>query len=583
MKKNIYIIGLLFLVLFVIIAVKAYFLQILTSQELSKKIRSQHKRRISLAPTRGTIYDRNGAEMAMSIDVESLFVRPHQVDTPGSVARQLAPIIGMSRATITRKLKSRKSFVWLKRKVTPSQAEKIRALSLNGLDFVKETQRFYPNKELAGQLIGFAGIDAQGLEGLERAYDDVLRGTGREIEADRDALGRYLVLEGLDKTSDVQGHNLVLTIDKNIQYIAEKELAAAVSLSKAKSGISIVMDPWSGEVLAMAMAPRFNPNRFSESRPEIWRNRAVTDVYEPGSTFKAFLVASALEERLIKPRDIFFCENGSFRVANNTIHDVHKYGWLSVTKILKYSSNIGASKIGKSLGNESFYRYIRKFGFGEETGIQVPIEASGFVPLPYRLSVHTQSAITFGQGISVTPLQLAAAYSAIANGGRLLRPSLVKRITDHKGTVIQERRPYVRRTVISAETAAIVTRMLKGVITDDGTGIKAAVSGFSVAGKTGTSQKLEKSSGRYSHKKSIASFAGFIPADSRPRLTILVIIDEPQRMSYGGEIAAPVFSRIAQLVLNYIQVTPDSLPQQAPAVRLKRILASRSPVVTDET
>jgi len=562
LKKNIRIVGFFFLIIFSIITVRAYFLQVLTAGELSKMIQKQHKSKIGLKPRRGTIYDRNGRELAVSIEVKSLFAKPHLIKDPKSVAGSLAPIIKMPRSEIIKKLTAAKSFIWIKRKITPSQAEKIESLKVDGLGFEKETQRFYPNKELAGQVIGFAGVDTQGLEGLELEYESILRGKPGELLVDRDAMGRHLFIDGINTTGSIQGHDIVLTIDKNIQYIAEKELQAAVSLSKAKKGTAIVMDPWTGEILAMAMAPLFNPNRFSKSTPDIWRNKAVTDVFEPGSTFKPFLVAAALEERLVKPRDIFFCENGSYRIARRTVHDLHKYGWLSVTKILKFSSNIGACKISKFLGKEPFYQYIRKFGFGEETGVQVPIEAAGFVPRPYRLSEHTQSAIAFGQGISVTPLQLAAAYCAVANGGVLMRPYFVKKIMDSKGMTVQENAPLLRRRVISESTALVLKDMLKTVISEGGTGEKAAVPGFSVAGKTGTSQKIVDRQEGYSPNKVVASFAGFSPADSRPCITVLVIIDEPQRMAYGGAIAAPVFSRISQHVMNYLHVVPDKPSQK---------------------
>lgn len=563
LKKNIRFIGFCFIIFFLIIAVRAYFLQVLTPRELSKKLTNQHKSVISLTPQRGTIYDRNGRELAVSIEVESLFARPHMIENARSVAARLSAVLGISSTKILKKLNNRAGFVWIKRMLTPSQAEKIKSLNIRGLDFFKENQRFYPNKELLGQVLGFTGIDQKGLEGLEFEYDNILKGKQRKMLVDKDALGRFLFIEGMNSSDHLQGHDLILTIDKNIQYIAEKELQTAVIESQAKGGIVVVIDPWTGEILALAIAPLFNPNQFLKYTPEIWRNRAVTDVFEPGSTFKTFLVASALEEGLIKSNDFFFCENGSFRIANKIIHDLHPYGWLSVSRILKHSSNIGASKICKRLGKELFYQYIRKFGFGEETGIQSPIEASGFVPLPYRLSEHTQSAIAFGQGISVTPLQLATAYAAVASGGVLMRPCFVKKVIDAKGLIVQKNEPFIRRRVISDKTALSVKKMLESVVSEGGTGVKAAVSGFTVAGKTGTSQKTEnKQPGSgYSSKKLIASFAGFAPAD-KPKITILVSIDEPQKTTHGGEIAAPVFSKICQSILNYLHVVPDKPPQK---------------------
>ncbi|MEI6127736.1 MAG: penicillin-binding protein 2, partial [Pseudomonadota bacterium] len=355
---------------------------------------------------------------------------------------------------------------------------------------------------------------------------------------------------------------LVLTIDKNIQYIVEKELEAAVSLSQARGGIAVAMDPWTGEILASAVAPQFNPNQYADAPPEAWRNRAVTDVFEPGSTFKTFLVSSALEEGVVKPTDSFFCENGSYVVSKRIIHDVHSYGWLDVANIIKHSSNIGASKIGRQLGKEQLYRYIKKFGFTEETGVKFPSEAAGYLPPLARCSDHTQSTISFGQGISVTPLQMVTAYSAIANGGMLMRPLLVKKVVDCNGMVVQDNVPLARWRVISEETARTMRQILENVVLEGGTGTKAAVAGFTVAGKTGTSQKIEDAG--YSHSKVIASFAGFVPADN-PRVTIVVLIDEPQKMKYGGEIAAPAFSRMAHGILNYLHVVPESILQNPPA------------------
>ncbi len=581
LKKNIQAIGLFFIIVFCIISVRAYFLQVLQANKLAQRIENQHKSRILLSPRRGTVYDRNGTELAVSIGVQSLYARPGLVTPDPAVVKKLAAILKLPRSTIKKRITSGKNFVWLKRKLTPGQAEAIQALEIDGLGFVKENKRYYPNKELAGQVLGFAGIDTQGLAGIEFEYDRLLRGRQTELIANRDALGRSLFIEGIQPNANIQGHDLVLTIDKNIQYIAERELQAAVTLSEAKGGIAVVMDPWTGEVLALANVPLFNPNQFAKFSQSVRRNRAITDVFEPGSTFKPFLVAAALEEEIIKPRDIFFCENGSYRVNDKIIHDVHPHGWLSVTKILKYSSNIGVSKISKHLGKESFYQYIRKFGFAEETGIQFPIEATGFVPLPYRCSDHTQSAMAFGQGISVTPLQLAGAYSSLANGGHLVRPYIVKKIIDGQGNCIREQEPFIRHRVVSEQTAHRVRSMLQSVVSKGGTGSKAAITGFTVAGKTGTSQKIQQFQKGYCDKRAIASFAGFAPAD-HPYITVLVIIDEPQKMSYGGEIAAPVFSRMSKLILNYLHITPDKGMQSVQKGRKKIHIISQADDYKDE-
>ncbi len=560
LQTNIKLVGSLFMLVFFIIALRAYSLQILQSEELMRRIESQHKGRFSLAVRRGTIYDANAVELAVSIKVDSLCARPHLIDDPDETARQLADVLSLPEAGLLKTLNRQKHFVWIKRKLTPDEATGIRRLNSPGLELVKENKRYYPNRELAGQILGFAGVDTQGLEGVEYEYDDLLKGKRKDLTVSKDAMGRCLFVEGIrGEAAQTYGHDIILTIDKNIQYIAEKELQAAVSLSEARGGIAVIMDPWSGEILALANVPLFNPNHYQAYRPAVRRNRAVTDLFEPGSTFKPFLVAAALQENMIKPHDIFFCENGIYRIADKTIHDIHPHGWLDVTNIIKYSSNIGVSKISKHLGKDTFYQYIRKFGFAEETGIRFPIEAAGFVPLPYRCSEHTQSAMAFGQGISVTPLQLAAAYSALANGGLLMRPYIIRAVRNAAGEIVHETKPCVRRRVSSEQTARTVVKMLKSVVGEGGTGTKASIPGFSVAGKTGTSQKSQKKQRGYCNKTTIASFAGFVPADN-PRITVLVIIDEPKRMAYGGEIAAPVFSRISQLILNYLHIVPDRVP-----------------------
>jgi cell division protein FtsI (penicillin-binding protein 3) len=558
--KNIRVIGLLFIVFFFIIGFRGYSLQVLSAEKLSKIIKRQTERNIELSPKRGTIYDRNGSELSVSIDVESLFARPHLIENKSLTAIKISRILGMSHKTILKEFDKNKGFVWIKRQIPPAEASKIKKLGINGLNFTDESQRFYPNKELGAQMIGFVGRDSKGLEGIEFEYNNVLKGKSRYLDINRDALGRQLFIDGANTSEEVQGNDIILTIDKNIQYIAEKELQAAISISKAKSGIAIVMEPATGKVLAMAVAPLFNPNQYKKYEPKTWRNRAITDEFEPGSTFKTFLMASALEENIIKPKDIFFCENGSFRVANRVIHDTHPHGWLNATKILKYSSNIGVSKIARHLGSELFYQHIREFGFGEETGVAFPSEANGSIPLPYRTSEHTRSAMAFGQGISVSPLQLATAYSAIANGGLYMKPYFVEKVTHPNGMIIQETKPQVLRRVVSEKTARTVRNMLKTVVLKDGTGEKARTAAYNVAGKTGTSQKIDKKLKAYSSQKLIASFAGFAPADD-PAITVLVIIDEPGKMMSGGAIAAPTFSRITSQTLNYLHITPDKQPQ----------------------
>jgi len=553
--KNIRMVGVLFFILLAIIGARAYTLQIVQSEWLSQKLMDQVTKKELLSSRRGVIYDCNRVELAVSLDVDSLYARPRLMQDKKDAAQKLCSILGIPRDKILGIIQNRQSFVWVKRKITPEQSEKIKDLKISGLGFIKEAQRFYPHKELAGQLLGFVGVDSQGLEGIEREFDKQIKGASGYLLVNRDALGRDLFPEGIKKVDSLRGYNLVLTIDKNVQYIVEKELQAAVTAARARSGLAVAMDPRTGEILASAVAPAFNPNQGNSSG-SIWKNRAITDVFEPGSTFKPFVVGSALEEGVVKPADIYDCENGSYPIGGKIIHDAHPHGLLSVTEVIKFSSNIGASKIAQHLGRERFYNYIRKFGFSQETGIELPGEVSGYIPHASQWREINLGTISFGQGVSVTALQMAAAYSAIANGGLLMRPYLVKKIQEDCGTVIQEAGPAIIRRVISEQSARMLREMLKTVTEDGGTGQRARVEGYEVAGKTGTAQKIAANGKGYSDK-CISSFVGFIPAQD-PKLTIVVVIDEPQGVTYGGVVAAPAFSKMAQQILCYQRIYPEA-------------------------
>jgi len=553
--KNIRMVGVLFFILLAIIGARAYTLQIVQSEWLSQKLMDQVTKKELLSSRRGVIYDCNRVELAVSLDVDSLYARPRLMQDKKDAAQKLCSILGIPRDKILGIIQNRQSFVWVKRKITPEQSEKIKDLKISGLGFIKEAQRFYPHKELAGQLLGFVGVDSQGLEGIEREFDKQIKGASGYLLVNRDALGRDLFPEGIKKVDSLRGSNLVLTIDKNVQYIVEKELQAAVTAARARSGLAVAMDPRTGEILASAVAPAFNPNQGNSSG-SIWKNRAITDVFEPGSTFKPFVVGSALEEGVVKPADIYDCENGSYPIGGKIIHDAHPHGLLSVTEVIKFSSNIGASKIAQHLGRERFYNYIRKFGFSQETGIELPGEVSGYIPHASQWREINLGTISFGQGVSVTALQMAAAYSAIANGGLLMRPYLVKKIQEDCGTVIQEAGPAIIRRVISEQSARMLREMLKTVTEDGGTGQRARVEGYEVAGKTGTAQKIAANGKGYSDK-CISSFVGFIPAQD-PKLTIVVVIDEPQGVTYGGVVAAPAFSKMAQQILCYQRIYPEA-------------------------
>jgi cell division protein FtsI (penicillin-binding protein 3) len=554
-RWRIRLIGGLFAFFFVITSARAFYLQVVKRDELVKLADKQHQKIVPLTPVRGAIYDRNNTPLAVSVEMDSCYAEPRNIDNISEAAAKLAPLLGMPKVELARKLTGSKGFAWLARRIPPGLAQRIRDLDIDGIGFVKESKRFYPNSEMAGAVIGFTGVDPEGLDGIELKYDTTILGSTGYLVTERDALGRDIAQKGTIVKKASKGQNVVLTLDKNIQYIAEKELAAAVESSRAKGGIALVMEPQTGRVLAMANYPFFNPNSYFKYPQAFLRNRSVADSFEPGSTFKVFLISGAIEEKVISPGDGFSCEGGSYSIGGRTIHDTHHYGRLSVAEVLKYSSNIGAAKIGARLGQERLYSYLRGFGFGGRSGIDLPGEASGYMRDRSQWFAVDLATISFGQGVSATAIQLATAFSAVANGGTLMKPYIVERITDENGTVLQQFAPQARRRAISAETARTVTRMMEGVTTDGGTGMNAAVEGYKVAGKTGTAQKVDPITRGYSADKRTASFIGYIPADD-PRLTILVVIDEPKTSPYGGVVAAPAFKAIAQQTLCYLHVPP---------------------------
>ncbi|MFH1675284.1 MAG: penicillin-binding protein 2 [Pseudomonadota bacterium] len=547
-------VGACFCLMLIVLVGRSVQLQVFDGVRLAQKASDQYKKSNTQTPKRGTIYDRNYKELAVSIDVDSICAYPARINSKNNTARTLAKILKTSQKRLLKKIDSSKSFVWIRRHVGPTEVSQIKALKLEGIEFIKESRRFYPNKSLAAQVIGFTGTDGGGLEGLEYACESVLKGEITTQTVLKDALGHSF---GASKGNDIDrdGYNVVLTIDKNIQYIAENALSEGVKTANAKSGIAVVVEPKSGEILAVANVPTYNPNIFRESEPHTWRNRAFSDSFEPGSTFKAFTAAAAIEARSCTPNTIFYCENGAYRIGRNTINDVHQFGWLSLQQIVKVSSNIGAAKVGEKIGAEDLYKSVKDFGFGEKTGINAPGEAEGSLLSYRKWSDIDAAAISFGQGVSVSALQLAMALSAIANDGILMKPLLALKITDVSGKVIERFKPTCVRQVVSEDTADTVTRILETVITEGGTGVKASLPEYSVAGKTGTAQKANPKARGYLKGKYISSFVGFAPAED-PAIVVVVIIDEPEKESYGGIVAAPVFQKITRETLQYMKVLP---------------------------
>jgi cell division protein FtsI (penicillin-binding protein 3) len=540
---------------FLFIVGRMFQLQVLKKEALYKMAAQQHHIHIPLVPKRGTICDRKGNDLAVSIEVDSVYADARKVEHVRNAAREIARILTIDREDLQKRLKGRKSFEWIQRKISSQEAEQIKALHLSGVSFLKENRRFYPNGPLAAHVIGFVGLDSKGLEGAEFQYDTQLNGKNQVWKMARDAMGREIALGEASYEKEDHYQNVFLTLDKQIQYVAENELNQAVQRWEAKEGFVIAMNPMTGEILAMASYPSFNPNQFLQYRSKSWRNRAISDIFEPGSLFKVFLAAAALEEKVVSPSDAFYCENGAYRVYDRTIHDLSKHGWLTFQKIMKHSSNIGASKVGEKLGKERFYRYISAFGFGEKTQVGLPGEGKGIVHHPRYWSPVALDTISFGQGISVTGIQLVTALSAIANGGALMRPYAVEKLTNEEGKVVRRFEPTAVRKVISEETAKKVTALLTATTGKGGTGEGAVPEGYTIAGKTGTAQKVEARSNGYLEDRFICGFMGFAPLED-PKIALLVILNEPQGAVTGGRVAAPLFKAIMEKVLPYLNVHP---------------------------
>src|SRR6266566_4226760 len=535
-------------------------LQIVRYRELSGLAERQYSRSVALQAQRGPIVDRNGAPLAASSPTESLFAQPRAVGDPVRVAVRLAPIVKVPEEELHAALVSERPFVWLKRRLPPAVAASVRELREPGLSLVPEPLRLYPNRELAAHVVGFEGTDG-GLEGIERAWNDTLAGTPGKAVVGRDALGREIEMQRVLQTP-AAGQGVMLTLDAHIQYVAEREIDAACRRTSARAAMAVVMEPRTGDVLAVAIRPTFNPNTFLDvpSR-DYWRNRAVTDPFEPGSTFKVILAAAALEEGVVRPDDRIWAENGQLTIAKTIIHDWKKFGWLSFSEVLQNSSNVGSMKVGLALGRDRYHHYMTAFGFGAPTGIGLPGESRGVLRDPQRWSPLSLPTMSIGQEVSVTALQMLAAVGAVANGGTLMQPRLVKAEFDADGREVRRVEPRAVRQVVSLETARTLSRMLVQVV-EHGTGHLAAVPGYDVAGKTGTAQKLDPATRRYSRAPGVLSFVGFVPADE-PRLVLLVLLDEPKTEKWGSEAAAPVFSAIAGPVLRYLEVPPrDAAPIQ---------------------
>ena len=531
-------------------------LQIADHEIYRQRAEGQHHRRVVLQPPRGTIYDARGRELALSVEVDSVWADPSQIEDPAVIAHALSDVLPMDARELTETLTSDREFVWIARQLDRPEADKIRELKLEGVGFLKESKRYYPMRELAAQVVGFAGRDNKGLEGLEQAYNDVIAGEAAERQVLRDARRGTVLLPDISFGEARPGQDLHLTIDSWIQHLLERELGAAVRRTRAKSAAAVLLDPNTGAILAMASLPTYDPNHFAKSVRDSWRNRAVMDAFEPGSTFKMVTAAAALEANLVDPEDVFFCENGSIVVQGVRIHDHKSFGKLTFREILAKSSNVGAIKTGLMVGKPGLYQQIVDFGFGRLTGVDLPGESPGILRPADRWPKRATAYISFGQNLSVTALQMANAFAAVANGGTLLSPYVVTEVGRNGKPMAPRRRARRVGNPVSASTARTLERLLESVVAD-GTGKKAAIPGYRVAGKTGTAQKASPNGG-YAARKFVASFVGFAPARN-PAIVGMILIDEPvPSLGYhGGDVAAPVFSAVVGPALLYLGVPPE--------------------------
>lgn len=530
---------------------------ILNHKSLSEKAKQQHVKVEDIQVRRGIIFDRQGRQLALNLELDSLYCEPDSLERDKKSLKKLASAISKEPKTILAKIPDKGKFVWIERKLDPDIAERVRNLNIEGIGLMNEAKRVYPKGRLASHIVGSVGIDNQALEGVELQYDQYLKTRGGKVLLERDARGRTLS-SGVDK--EAKGNNIVLTIDEGLQGIVEMELDKAMVQWKAAAVSAVMMDPYTGEILALANRPSYDPNDPGKAKNFEKRNRAITDYYEPGSTFKIVAGIGALEENIVKPHTLFDVSRGSIEVGGKTIHDVHKHGVLTFKEVIQKSSNVGAIMIGMKLGKERIYKYAKLLGVGEKTGIDLPGEVSGLMHPPERWSGTSLGAIPIGQEVAVTPLQMLRTYSAIANGGFLVKPHVVAEIISPEGQLLFSFMDNEKKRIISPKTAGIFKEVLKSVV-EGGTGEKASVEGEEVAGKTGTAQMIDPKTKRYSKEKYISSFVGFVPVDN-PRFALIVVVYEPRGQIYGGVVASPVFRDIATQAFSYLNVPRKDIPYE---------------------
>ncbi len=542
----------LYIVLFVVFGLIIYQIIQLTcihQPALLKRARRQHYISIDIPPLRGPITDRNGKEFVTNLKIPSVYAVPRALrdEDVELFSKQIAKILGLDKKWVAQRLSKDKSFVWIKRRVTFEEADKIRKLGYPELGILDEYKRFYPQGSMLAQVLGFSNVDNEGLDGLERSMNGDLCGKPGKRVTQRDALGREIKAFEMKSLPVVDGNRIVLTIDQHLQYLTEKALEQAFKQWKAKAAWAVVMNPKTGEILAMANQPGFDPNHYAKAKPDSKRNRTVTDMYEPGSVFKIVAASGALNEGAVTPETTFFCENGRWNYGPKVLRDVHGYGTIPMSEVIIKSSNIGTVKIALKMGADKFQSYVKSFGFGTSTGVDLPGEAPGYTRPVAQWSKTSPYNIPMGQEVMVTALQMATAISVVANGGSLVRPYIISKVEDAAGVTLKEKKPVIRRRVIKPEVAATMREILTQVV-ERGTGTKAKIPNVKAGGKTGTAQKVLPGGKGYSHSEFMSSFVGFAPADD-PRYAMVVVLDEARPMYYGGVVAAPVFKDVLQAAL----------------------------------
>ncbi len=555
LRNRIRILCFLFLGAVTLLAAKAVDTQVRLGDFLARKAENNYVTTLTIAGDRGQILDRNQNKLGANIDMLTVLATPYQVKKDQDTAGKLARLLDLDKGQLSARLYTQRGYARVKENITQDKAREIRNLGLSGIYFQKSSKRFYPNRELASQVMGFTGRNGAGREGLEYKFNQQLAGKQLKVNVKRAGDGRILDID-TRRRSQLAGDSIVLTLDKQIQFLSEQTLARTVEKHQAKSGMALVLRPSTGELLSIAHYPKFNPNTVVDYKKGFWRNRAATDAFEPGSVMKIFTVAAALEKGM-NPGDSIYCENGKYKVGRYTIKDTHPYEWLNINEILQFSSNIGSAKISETIGGKALYHYLARFGFGKKPNSGSPGETGGTLATYDQWADIDRDTIAFGQGMAASAVQIIAGMGAIANDGILMQPMLIKKIVSNDGKDLQVFHPTPVGRVVSSKTADAVKTMMNLAVGDEGTGSKARLDGYPVCGKTGTAQKASKGRKGYSKSRYVSVFAGFAPQRD-PKLAVLVVVDEPREKYYGGDVAAPAFKSIMAQSFNYLNIPPET-------------------------